>query len=71
MAEDTEEAESEVAGCLALLDVVQIPSVGALVYNHLGPEGCKQARLVCRALCMLVRKWKLLVAETPVNTLKC
>jgi hypothetical protein len=38
------------------LDVVNIPMIGALVYQHLSSGGRKQARLACRALCTLVRE---------------
>jgi hypothetical protein len=36
------------------LDVIEIPAIGALVYEHLDSQGRKQARLACRALSTLV-----------------
>jgi hypothetical protein len=42
----------------SLLDVVHIPTIGVLVFQHLDHEGRKQARLASRDLCMLVRGWK-------------
>jgi hypothetical protein len=49
----TDEAEAEVA--VNFLDVVQIPTIGVLVLQHVGYEGCRRSRVACRALCMLVR----------------
>jgi hypothetical protein len=40
------------------LDLIEIPAIGALFHQYLGSEERKQARLACRALCMLVRGTK-------------
>jgi hypothetical protein len=51
---------------LHLLDVVQIPTIGVLVFQHLGYSGRKQARSTCRDLCILVKH-----ARTKTCTQSC